>query len=271
MRRIIRHNRPLIHFSFVLTLMWAAIVDSMAFAAATHGMNSAIRGVAHSTVATTTTPLHLVARTGSVEGPIPYIVIEPAEGPPDLPLVIALHGRGSTNERFVRLLEALQLPARIIVGNGPMPWGMKGGRRWFDLAAANRDQQIAKRVDDLVVLSDKLEAQWPKAPKATLLGFSQGGILALHALLEHPERWRAVIALSADLRAPLLGRFVTQAVPTLLTVGMRDRIIMPDRSYAAAWTLKALGHQPEVFSFPGGHTVSPAVRRRISEFLKSLP
>ena len=271
MRRIIRHSRPLIHFSFVIALTLATTVVSTAVTAATHGASSVIRGIAQSTVASTDKPLHLVSRTGSVEGPIPYIVIEPAEGPADLPLVIALHGRGSTNERFVRLLEALQLPARIIVGNGPMPWGMKGGRRWFDLAAADRDQQIAKRVDDLVALSDKLEAQWPKAPKATLLGFSQGGILALHALLEHPQRWRAVIALSADLRAPRLGRFVSQAVPTLLTVGMRDRIIMPGRSFAAAWTLEALGHQPEVFSFPGGHTVSPAVRRRISEFLGDLP
>ena len=214
-------------------------------------------------------PLHLISRTGSVEGPIPYIVIEPAHGPADLPLVIAMHGRGSTNERFVRLLETLRLPARIIVGNGPMPWGMQGGRRWFDLAAADAREQIGQRVRDLVVLSQQLRAQFPNAPKPALLGFSQGGILALHALAEHPQHWRAVVALSADFRSDRPARFVQSAVPTLLTAGARDRIIRPANSHAAAWYLRALGHTPEVFDFPGGHAVPEGVRERIRGFLRT--
>ena len=214
-------------------------------------------------------PLHLISRTGSAEGPIPYIVIEPAHGPADLPLIIAMHGRGSSNERFVRLLESLRLPARIIVGNGPMPWGMQGGRRWFDLAATDAHEQISQRVSDLVVLAAQLRGRFPRAPKPALLGFSQGGILALHALAEHPEHWRAVVALSADFRSDRPARFVKSAVPTLLTAGARDRIIRPANSHAAAWYLRALGHTPEVYDFPGGHAVPEGVRERVRRFLQA--
>ena len=75
--------------------------------------------------------VHLIRTSGSARGPIPYLTVEPSEASNETPIVIALHGRGARADSFARLTEGLRVPARFIVGRGPLPWGATGGRQWF--------------------------------------------------------------------------------------------------------------------------------------------
>ncbi|MGM0576671.1 MAG: alpha/beta hydrolase [Myxococcota bacterium] len=213
-------------------------------------------------------PVHLVRHRGDPSGPIGYLVVEPAEGPPDLPLVIALHGRGDRPDRFADLVERLRLPVRGIVARAPLEWGPRAGRQWFDMRADDFGAQILQRVEDLETLADKLERKYPGAPKPILLGFSQGAMLAVQAVARAPERFGGAVALSGFLPVTEGNEAASEPVPLLVTAGERDRVVPPERTLEAVEALKKLGHDPEVMRFRGGHSIPKDVLARTREFLR---
>ena len=212
--------------------------------------------------------LHILRTTGSVEGPVPYTIVAPAEGPDDAPILIALHGRGDRAEGFSRLVERLRLPMRVIVGEAPMRFAMGSGKQWFDMKAKERPEQVEERVKDIIKLKDKVAARWPKAPKPLLLGFSQGAMLALQVIAQEPEHFAGAIGLSGALIEPEKLKPSTLARPILMSAGKRDKIIRAEESEKGAKALRALGHQVDLFLFDGGHTVPKDVMRKIRAFLK---
>lgn len=207
----------------------------------------------------------LIERRGDSEGPIPYRVVEPSEAGPTTPLVIALHGRGDTAEGFSRLVTRLAVSARVIVGEGPMAWGMMGGRQWYDMDSGESVAQIRQRVVDLGVLVDKLGKLYPEAGKPALFGFSQGAVVALQAALEAGDRFSAIAALSGYLASE--DGATRSPVPVLVTGGTKDGIIPQERSWAAALALEKQGHSIERLPFEGPHGVPPVVIDTLRAFL----
>ena len=211
--------------------------------------------------------LGLLRTSGSPEGPISYLVVEPPVAKPDTPLVIALHGRGDTADAFAGLAEALDQPTRTIVARAPLPFGNVGGRAWYVLGAPDEAAQIRARVAELATLARQLAERYPDAPKPALYGFSQGAVVALQAAADHPELWSAVVALSGYLPTTEGSPKVDRPLPILVVAGTKDGVIPADRSWAAAEALKALGHAPERFSFEGPHRVPEDVARALRAFL----
>lgn len=212
--------------------------------------------------------VHLVRHSGSLEGPIPYLVVEPARGPDALPIVIALHGRGDTAEGFAGLAEQLGLPVRTVVARAPLRYGGRGGRQWFESGAPDEAAQVRARAAELVALADQLAARYPGAPAPALYGFSQGAVVALQAVADHPGRWSAVAALSGYLAAPDAEPVAGPAPPLLVVAGSRDGVIPAKRSWEAADRLEELGHRPERFAFDGPHRVPPDVVARLAGLLR---
>lgn len=211
--------------------------------------------------------LHLLRTTGSVEGPIPYLVVEPADAPPDAPVVLALHGRGDRADAFARLAEQLRLPMRFVVAEAPMVWGARGGRQWFDAKAGDLSGQLDTRIADLVTLAGKVAKRWPAAPMPLLLGFSQGAMLSLQAIAQQPGHFAGAVALSGALLVTDDLPKATVARRVFLTAGSRDRIVRPERARDAAAALEALGHETEVLDFEGGHGVTPDVMAHVRRVL----
>ena len=79
----------------------------------------------------------LSRHSGSVNGPIEYIVVEPSRAPENTPIVVALHGWGDNPERFASLAEELDLPVRTIVARGRLA-GSRSGRSWFPRGTSGR-------------------------------------------------------------------------------------------------------------------------------------
>jgi phospholipase/carboxylesterase len=213
------------------------------------------------------TPL-LIQHAGDPTGPIAYLVLEPANPAPNLPVVIALHGRGDRAEQFARLAEGLHVPVRFVVARAPLPFGPSAGKQWFDSDSPDISSQIAARVEELVGLADKVKAAWPEAPKPLLLGFSQGAMLTIQAIARHPDRFGAGVALSGYLPLEEGNAKAAAAVPLLLSAGRHDSMISPERTTSAAKALEALGHQPEIVEFNGGHSVPKSVVARVRAFLR---
>ena len=164
-------------------------------------------------------------------------------------------------------MRRLGLPARVIVPDGSLPWGMQGGRQWFDMRAGSA--AVVARAGDLITLVERLRASHPNAARPVVLGFSQGAMLALQAVALRPDLFAGVAALSGYL-AETQGTKADHPVPLLLTTGDRDQIIRPAATLSSADALRALGHSPEVLAFHGAHDVPPVVLERVRSFVEGL-
>lgn len=215
-------------------------------------------------------PVRLVEYRGDALSPVPYRVVEPDDAKADTPIVLALHGRGDTAAGFMGLARRLELEARVIVAEAPLPFGNIGGRQWFEAPTA---ESLRARLDELDKLLATFAERYPEAGRPVLLGFSQGAMLVMLALAERPERYRAGVALSGRLverpagAAPVDAASPEAKTPILVVAGTRDGIIPQEASWSAADELSRLGREVERFSFVGAHSVPPAAIEAVRVFV----
>ena len=109
------------------------------------------------------------------------------------PLLVALHGVGS-NERYLLGL-APALPAAWTVASlrAPMPWGP--GWSWYPLGTPG--SPALEPVDEAVAgVLDWIDSVAAEHPRIGLLGFSQGGSMALQLLRARPGAFAFAVSLS---------------------------------------------------------------------------
>lgn len=218
-------------------------------------------------------PVRLVEYRGDALSPVPYRVIEPDDARADTPIVLALHGRGDTAAGFMNLARRLELEARVVVAEAPLPFGNIGGRQWFDAATAD---SLRARLDELDKLLESFAARHPEAGRPILLGFSQGAMLVMLAMAERPERYRAGVALSGRLversgTPPVdAGKPGDTKTPVLVVAGTKDGIIPQEASWSAADELARLGREVERFTFVGAHSVPPAAIEAVRVFVAKV-
>ncbi len=125
-------------------------------------------------------------------------------------VLIWLHGLGADGHDFVPAIPHLQRPdLRVVLPHAPTrPVTINGGipcRSWYDIRhfdpgpGRESESEIrgsARQVGGLI--REQREAGIP-ADRIALVGFSQGGAMALHVALRWPERLAAVVALSTYL------------------------------------------------------------------------
>jgi phospholipase/carboxylesterase len=113
----------------------------------------------------------------------------------DRPLVVLLHGHGGREGDLFRLSPYLPLDRTIAAPRGGLTIG--DGFSWFDVAAP-RPAALDAAADRFAAW---LATAGASASSVTLLGFSQGGVLALQVLRRHPELVDAVVMLSGIVEA----------------------------------------------------------------------
>ena len=121
-------------------------------------------------------------------------------GPADAgSMLLLLHGRGADEHDLLPLAEALRSPDRVVALRGPVPW--QGGRAWAEQTAEDDGgglDEAAAAVGDWL---DREAAAGRAGTRIRLLGFSQGGAVALQLLRRAPDRFAAVVLLSGFLAA----------------------------------------------------------------------
>src|SRR5213594_3663542 len=123
-----------------------------------------------------------------------------------------MHGLGADGHDFVDVVPELHLPARpgvrFVVPHAPMrPVTINGGyvmRAWYDIrddGGVRREDAAGVRASQKAIeaLIAREKARGIPAAAIVLAGFSQGGAMALHTGLRHPERLAGVMALSCSL------------------------------------------------------------------------
>ncbi|WBO22849.1 alpha/beta hydrolase [Sphingomonas abietis] len=192
-------------------------------------------------------------------------------------LVILLHGVGSRGADIAGLATHWQdrLPDTAFAApDGPFAFDQApSGRQWFsvrNVTDANRAERIvaAREAFDRVLARHVADHGFEdRLDRVTLVGFSQGSIMALDAAVS--GRWpvKAVVAFSGRLASPL--PFASPpATRFALIHGRNDPVIPVAESERAAVLLRDAGADVRLHICEGlGHAISPEAALIAEAFL----
>jgi phospholipase/carboxylesterase len=207
-----------------------------------------------------------------------YLLVEPASLPPEaeLPMVVYLHGRGAIPEAPEDDFLQGSRPVRVILPRGPEAYGE--GFAWMPVSAHHGEspalnRAVVARGDRLAEALSAWEARHPTRGAPLVVGFSQGGILAMYLAFAHPDRLSRVVAMASWLPESLRPRgFDPYAVhPPVATLhGAEDPVLPPARTRALVRDLADAGYPATFEQFEGtGHEMSDAMADRLQELLEA--
>ncbi|MGL4549653.1 MAG: alpha/beta hydrolase [Gemmataceae bacterium] len=174
----------------------------------------------------------------------------------DAPLVVWLHGFGA-NAADLTPLCGPPGPRRHALPEGPLGDGT--ARAWHERGGTEHPATVAAtlaRFDEW--LAHLFTLYRPR--RAALVGFSQGGAVALRVGLPRPDRFAGVAVLAGALRR------VDDLTPTLpagraqrlfVGHGRADEVVPCDVARDLVAYLRQHGYAPHFQTYPVGHTVSP--------------
>ncbi|RMG19288.1 MAG: carboxylesterase [Planctomycetota bacterium] len=216
---------------------------------------------------------------------LPAVVVAPRSGKPQGAL-IWLHGLGADGHDFVPALPALpleELGLKVVLPHAPArPVTINGGLvmpAWYDITGVDlEDRQdeegvraSAKAVESLVA---REVAGGIPSERIALVGFSQGGAVALFAGLRHRERLAGVAALSTYLilgdalereRSPTNG-----GLPVFHAHGRFDPVVRLQWGELARDWLRARGHPVDWHVYPMEHAVCPEELADLGRWLATI-
>jgi phospholipase/carboxylesterase len=187
------------------------------------------------------------------------------------PLIVALHGVGSSAHDMATALAPLNAVADIVTLDGTAPFDGGGrGRQWFSvqgITETNRTERVKDALPALLDRLEKLAAECGVAHKdLVLLGFSQGAIMTLAMIAQGALSGRA-IAIADRLTVPPLAAGDRPA--RLLLVHDRGDPVMPAALSAVAGDeLAAAGHKVDTALTDGvGHSIGVPTIAAITAWL----
>lgn len=183
--------------------------------------------------------------------------------------VIWLHGLGADGHDFAPILPHLplgELGVRVVLPHAPsQPVTINGGMSmpaWYDIRPTDgpaRHDEAGIRASAVAI--DALianEREQLPAERIAVVGFSQGGAMALHCGLRASERLAGIAALStylllpeateterspANAKTPIFQAHGTYDAVVALARGEHARDWLGERDYAVAWHDYPMGHE----------------------------
>ncbi len=199
------------------------------------------------------------------------IVVQPSG--PARASIIWLHGLGADGHDFEPVVHELRLAdagVRVTLPHAPMrPVTVNGGyvmRAWYDVMDVDLTEdpdaagirEASRQVEQLI--QGEVDAGIPTT-RIVLAGFSQGGAIALHCGLRHPQSLAGILALSTYLPLPDTlpdeAQNANQNTPVFMGHGEMDPIVPAFQGRRSAELLESMGYRVEFHSYAMPHSVCP--------------
>ena len=199
----------------------------------------------------------------------PAPVVATAGSPdPTAPLVVLLHGRGSSEREIISLADHLPSGPAYAAVRAPIAEG--GGYAWFANRGIGRPVAESLRAT-MTWFRGWLDEVAPAGRPVVLVGFSGGAAFAGGLLLDDPDRYAggAVLygTLPFDAGVPTTPARLA-GVPIVVAQGEQDTVI-PRELLDRTWTY-LLGESGAVATArrdPGGHGITEATLATVGEWL----
>ena len=180
--------------------------------------------------------------------------------------LVLLHGWGADAEDLLPLGDGLaalsSLPAECIGLQAPEPHPGGQGRQWYGLFPADW-QAVPSATQQLRGRIEALDLETIPLSRTVLIGFSQGGAMALHVGCDMPLA--GVISCSGYPHPNWIPK--VPAPPVLLTHGEQDPVVPVAASVTLEQAIKKLGGSVQRLTFTGGHGIDMSLKDPITQFL----
>jgi phospholipase/carboxylesterase len=211
------------------------------------------------------------------------VILEPTR--PARSCIIWLHGLGADGHDFTPIVKDLNISNKvaarfifphadirpITINNGAM---MRG---WYDIKEMgniNDSIDIEGIQTSINAISNIIDQQillGIPSENIILVGFSQGGVVAINTLLQYPHKLSSGIALSCYMPAwqhfKLLSHTENTNTPIMQAHGSFDPIVPFFAGQELKNNLEENGNTVKFHNFPMGHTVCPDEIILIGEFI----
>ena len=198
--------------------------------------------------------------------------------------VIWLHGLGADGTDFIPIVPELAIPEelsiRFVFPHAPViPITINNGYRmrgWYDIKTSDIDNRadadgLAASVSRISRLITDEIANGIAPERILVVGFSQGGAVALHSALTYPQHLGGAIALSTYL--PLTRALDTRladanrTLPILQCHGTFDEVVAPALGHTARDWLVSRGYRLSWHEYPMDHSLCAAEVTEIGRWL----
>ena len=194
------------------------------------------------------------------------------------PLLLLLHGKGSNEEDLFSYMSGL-FDGRFIIMSIRAPHEMiPGYYRWYERhdtpdggSIFDEAEVLASRSFLLQAIKDAVMATGADPQRVFVLGFSQGGAMAITLALTAPQLLRGAVSMAGRL-LPAIAPFAADAeamshLTVLIQHGSEDEVVPNTESIAACQLFAELRVKQALKEYPVGHTVSPNMLRDARDFL----
>jgi phospholipase/carboxylesterase len=188
--------------------------------------------------------------------------------------MLLVHGRGATADDILSL--ASSLPGAGLAYLAPQAAAQTWYPNRFIAPLESNEPWLSSALAGLHDLVEQVRAAGIPAERTVLLGFSQGGCLALEYAVRHPRRYGGLVGLSAGLIGPPGTLWPTtgslDGTPAYLGCSDVDPHIPAERVEESAWVLTQIGADVVAQLYPGmGHTVTEEELAHVRRILDALP
>lgn len=195
----------------------------------------------------------------------------------DLPLIVAIHGRGADATDLASLAQELNPGTyRWVLPQGPRPVPLGPGYTgwaWYDLGDAQAD--TVKESGGMLAqfMSGTLGRLGLTPDRVVLSGFSQGGVMTLYVGLTSPEAYAGLAVMSGYLPVP---ETLTPILPqrrdrsVLMVHGVYDSVLEIPRARKARELLEEAGVHPEYHEFPMDHQITAESLAVVQEYVNRV-
>lgn len=163
------------------------------------------------------------------------------------PLIVAIHGRGGTPEKFESVFEGFETRAEIALPQGFDAFDK--GFQWFDWPRGTGDEEAGRRMG---VAEDRL---WraiiglAKGRKVIVTGFSQGAMLAFTIAARHPNEVLEAVPVAGRMTHSLFPE--QKGAPVFAIHGTADKTVELKFARQAIGAFQMSGGTAELHEVPG--------------------
>jgi phospholipase/carboxylesterase len=217
------------------------------------------------------TPLATSAPAGTtrdeVHGGIRFLVLFRGGADEHSPLIVGIHGRGGSPERFSRVFRDFSGRAELAFAQGPS----RSGDGWSWLPMWSSDDA------DFVAAFDAAEKQLWQAiahlshgRRVIVTGFSQGGMLSYVLAARHPREIAYAFPMAGGAPPALLPHDHAPTAPVYALHGTSDPVIDVSIARSTVAAFREQGAKAELREFAGvDHDMPPALREDLLSHVRA--
>jgi phospholipase/carboxylesterase len=196
--------------------------------------------------------------------------------------VVWLHGLGASGHDFEDVVPLLDAPdVRFVFPHAPRrPVTINGGLimpAWYDLEElgfgnlSGNQRHIRESAELVEALLSREVERGVSSDRTLLVGFSQGGAIALHVGRRHARRLAGIVVLSGYELLPETREAevsaANRATPVLFGHGTYDPVVPRDRGHAAYRAVLADGAAAEWTEYPMEHSLCLEEIERLRDWM----